>query len=793
MLLLNYIEFEYNMGKKRNIRFSTAFILVALCYLSIACVCAAQSVPQGSILWLRADSGVVQENGLVAVWHDQSGNGNDVTQQDTSFRTTLLTSGINGLSCIHFNGGSYFNAPSIFPANSDYSVAGVLRLSDTTQINNVLSGNIRAIWFNSTSYLQVHHWIFQLDAEASAPVRPQGSRFIVTYNAALSTVRIFIDGRLSDSLWIYPNTDPTMYVGAFEGGYVLHADLSELLLYSRELDSTDETQLDNYLSTKYDLSERPAPPPPDTTFTNIPQHLQFFPRGSDDSSRFLIAGSLHAPGFDSMYVEFFQNDILIGRSSAALVYNNGGASFSFPGSIHAERSEYAIRVGVLRQGFDSILAYRDSLVCGDAYLVSGQSNAFVGYSYQDSLNEFCRTLGISDNHNTKDTLWSVAQSVGVGWGNCIGAWAYQMAHMITDSLQLPVCILDGATLGGFIQEHLRDDSDPLNMGTPYGDLLYRAQKAHVDHAVKAFLWDQGEWDTDFEYYSNFLLLRNAWLEDYPSLQKIYVIQIRPISCKGGGDQRPLKELQRHFADSLPGIVVHASAAIPQYFDCHFGDTGYTAWGTQMYHLIGRDFYQRTDTVDIASPNVREAFYTTPAHDTLELVFSPADCHLTVTPDTVIGGMLRRMKDYLYLNDSIGMVQSIRAVGNTLFLAVTNPFATSITYLPDAVYPDDSVIYEGPWIVNARGVGAFIWYDLPITDQPSSVNEQSNPISNAEIIPDPASRTISIDASQLTGPVEATMGCRDGSHCLAEYVPLRITHPCCNSILAMRVRDVIFCD
>jgi hypothetical protein len=168
------------MGNMHMIRFWISLLLVILCCLLITHESFAQSAPPGSILWLRADSGVVQENGHVAVWHDQSGNGNDATQQDSSLRTTLLTNGINGLPCIHFNGGSYFNGPSIFPANSDYSVAGVLRLSDTTQINNVFSGNIRAIWFNSTSYLQVHHWIFQLDAEASAPVRPQGSRFILT-------------------------------------------------------------------------------------------------------------------------------------------------------------------------------------------------------------------------------------------------------------------------------------------------------------------------------------------------------------------------------------------------------------------------------------------------------------------------------------------------------------------------------------------------------------------------------------------------------------------------------------
>jgi hypothetical protein len=172
-------------------------------------------------------------------------------------------------------------------------------------------------------------------------------------------------------------------------------------------------------------------------------------------------------------------------------------------------------------------------------------------------------------------------------------------------------------------------------------------------------------------------------------------------------------------------------------------------------LIDRDFYGRSDTVDITSPDIRAAFYTTPAHNEIELVFSPANTHLAITSDSVIEGKLRRMIDYIYLNDSSGSIQSIRAEGNALFLSVSNPNAKTVTYLPDQKYPDSN-IYEGPWIVNERHVGAFIWFDMPLSDVPLSRVTDGYPSSIPEIIPNPATHSISLDVYSLTSPIEAVL-------------------------------------
>jgi hypothetical protein len=55
-----------------------------------------------------------------------------------------------------------------------------------------------------------------------------------------------------------------------------------------------------------------------------------------------------------------------------------------------------------------------------------------------------------------------------------------------------------------------------------------------------------------------------------------------------------------------------------------------------------------------------------------------------------------------------------------------------------------------------------FYELPVGLAPLSVSAPVTSVPNVEIIPDPASRSISIDASALTGPVEATLVSETGA-------------------------------
>ena len=675
-------------------------------------------IPNGSTLWLRADAGVDTMNGAIGVWHDQSGFHHDVTQVDTPRRPIPSPNLFNGQQSIRFAGWNYFDGPNIFPGSHDYTISAVVRLSDTTVISNVVSGSSHALWFNSMSYPGVVHGYIPLGATGSVPIRPEGSVLTVMFDAALSTVRIFVDGRMSDSLWIPYNDDSSFYIGAYNAGYCLHGDLGEVVIYDRQLDSSDATSLHHYLLTKFGIPLRPQPPPLDSTFTSIPVQFQFFPRDNHDSATIRIAGTFRRPGFDSIYVETLRNGELVQRKSSPLFYQSGAAPFVLETLLHAELSEYAIKIGIRGSAVpDSVLAYRDSLVCGDAYITTGQSNALFGFSNFLKTNEYCRTFGVTANRNARDTLWSIAFSVWLGYGNDICAWSFALAKQITDSLKIPVCIINGAMAGGTIEEMSRIDANPLDVNSAYGRLLYKVRKAHLDSAVKGLVWDQGEWNTDWQYYDNFKRLRQSFLEDYPSLERIYVAQMRPNDCGNNYDLHGLKELERHLSDSFPDVSTFALTAIPYMNGCHFFDSGYTAWGKDLFKLFARDFYHSTDTLEIRNPNLREAYYSSPSHDEITLEFTPPETQLSFTADTTIKGKLHRMSDFLYLDDSAGFVQSITPQGNKLLLKLSKPNASLITYLPDRFYPDDSTsVYQGPWIVNFRGLGAFIFHHVRIDSE-----------------------------------------------------------------------------
>lgn len=53
-------------------------------------------------LWLKADTGVTSNSGLVSAWADQSGNANDFTQSTVSMQPTLST--YNSFASVYFNG-----------------------------------------------------------------------------------------------------------------------------------------------------------------------------------------------------------------------------------------------------------------------------------------------------------------------------------------------------------------------------------------------------------------------------------------------------------------------------------------------------------------------------------------------------------------------------------------------------------------------------------------------------------------------------------------------------------------
>jgi len=454
-----------------------------------------------------------------------------------------------------------------------------------------------------------------------------------------------------------------------------------------------------------------APLRQDVTLTSPPRNLQLFPRGADDSCTVTIAGDVVLPSSDSIHVELYKDGQFVRRVSTPLTYV---AHFSLDPKLHAELAEYDLTVRLN----EDVVEEAESLACGDVLLINGQSNA-KAEDYEGlatSRSEWIRSFGTSAYYSipcAEDTFWTLAQAETTHAHGAIGVWGMELGEQIVQNQGVPVCILNGAVGSTSIVMHQRNDSDPANTNFVYGRLLYRAIKAGVAEGARALLWHQGENDAGpgyVEYAGRFAALRDDWSEDYPSLERIYLFQIRP-GC-GSGYQAELREVQRTLGDTYDDVQAMATAGLGDHDGCHYGYDGYNQMAEWIYRPAARDLYASTDTVAILPPNVQAAYYSTPARDEVVVLFDQP----VVWPADTLGAA---MKDYFYLDGLSGSVDSgyaDPAKPEQIHLILRGPSAASdITYLPGQYYNGTSRIYEGPWIRNARGVGALSFFEFIIFD------------------------------------------------------------------------------
>jgi len=452
--------------------------------------------------------------------------------------------------------------------------------------------------------------------------------------------------------------------------------------------------------------------PQDILFSSIPAHLQLYPRDEQDSAIVRIAGVVCSEGHSNILLEVYRNDQLWKESFTPLVYSDGVAGFEFQPKIHAETSEFKFRIFL----DGALITERDSIVCGDVYLINGQSNSHPDAAGITFRSEFCRSFGQhtnTDSYDPADTTWGL--STGRGWANlpyAVGAWGLRLQEWILSNYGIPTCIINGGSGGSTIEYNLPDSLDHMNLNTTYGRLLYRATKAGVADHIKALFWHQGESDSYADlaeaYLSRFTALHIAWRQDYQPLTKIYLFQIHP-GC-GGEKQDYIREVQRGIPNTFPDIEIMSTLGINGHDGCHYNDDGYTQMALWIWRLLIRDFYDSQDTEYITPPDVIRAAFTGTDQRQIALDFDQP----VIWPADTLGYSLR---NFIYLDGISGIVSAGYVQMDQparIYLNLTNSSSASvITYLPNATYRGLNHYYEGPWIRNPRGVGALSFYQIPV--------------------------------------------------------------------------------
>ena len=459
-------------------------------------------------------------------------------------------------------------------------------------------------------------------------------------------------------------------------------------------------------------------------FNSLPAHLQLFARDADDSAYVRIAGTVTDNGYDSVSVKIYRNNRSWKQLSQELDYSNNEAQFEFTPKIATGLYEYRFEILVDQ----NLVAVRDSIVCGDVYLINGQSNSHpnaVSYSFS---NEFCRSFGQHTNYedyDPADTTWGL--STPEGWcDSCdyaVGVWGMRLQQMILEDYGIPTCVINGGSGGSSISYNLPNEEDRMDLTTTYGRLLYRATKAKVADKVKALFWHQGEADTDNDntdlYYDRFNRLYTAWNEDYSPLDVVYVFQLHPGYC-GGDSQHRLRDIQRRFPESFARVKVMATVGLVGHDGCHYNDDGYLQMAEWVYGLVKRDFYADTDTLYVAPPNVSDAWFTDADQRQVAVQFDQP----VIWPEDTLGAS---MENYFYLDGSSSNIADGYSDSDPHVIIldlINSSTASKLTYLPNHAYNNlPTKIYEGPWIRNQRGIGALSFYEFPLRGFVSGIEKQ----------------------------------------------------------------------
>ncbi|MEI6605151.1 MAG: DUF2341 domain-containing protein [Verrucomicrobiota bacterium] len=400
----------------------------------------------------------------------------------------------------------------------------------------------------------------------------------------------------------------------------------------------------------------------------------------------------------------------------------GAYGFSVP--IAAGKVTYKVVYGTTTGGVDTDVATVSDLVCGDAYIIDGQSNALALDNSAPSdltTNKWIRTYGSSGGG------WGYAVSKGSEM--YLGLWGYDLATTLAATHNMPVCFINGAVGGTLIYQHQPNPADHGAAGASYSiyaNLYNRVVGAKLTHGIRGVFWHQGESDSatgaptgDWNYKSYqqyFVDMSAAWKQDFPNIQRYIVYQVQPKPCAMGpmGDQ--LRDMQRTLPLLFSNMSVLSTIGIDTtagYEGCHYNATGYQAFSDLTAPLVGRDFYGETPVASVTAPILRRAYYTSVSKNEIALEF---DQNISWNPLSTVN---------FYLDRVAGKVTGGSATGKVAKLTLsTSSTSQTIDYVEDNYWSGSA----GNLLTGTNAISALTFSGVVI-GLPAPINLSATPGSN----------------------------------------------------------------
>ena len=463
--------------------------------------------------------------------------------------------------------------------------------------------------------------------------------------------------------------------------------------------------------------ERETWVPPPVLATEQPLDNQFIGRqasGADGQSwgQLVHAGRLEEPA-DRVFVRVYADEKLYAEQS---VQPDAEGRYRLTARLQPGLIRYRSEFGSRRGDAETVLHRAANLVCGDVFLIIGQSNAVAtDFGKENPLksNEWVRTFGATagDPQGARLQLWAPAEARSPGGRAEIGYWGMELGRRLVESERMPICIINGAVGGTRIDQHQRNESDPTDVGTIYGRLLWRVQQAGLTHAVRAVIWHQGENDQGadgptggfgYETYRQFFVtLAAAWKRDYPNVQQYYAFQIWPKSCAMGvdGSDNRLREVQRTLPRLFSNLSVISTLGVKPPGGCHFPAAGYAKFAEFLQPMIQHHLYGAPRS-PFDSPNLQRARFTTAERDEVLLEF---DQPMRWNAQLITQFQLNGQRDQV-LSGTVDEATDGRQVKLKLKAAAQGD---RITYLDSANWNPENLLY------GQNGLAALTFCDVPI--------------------------------------------------------------------------------
>ena len=136
----------------------------------------------------------------------------------------------------------------------------------------------------------------------------------------------------------------------------------------------------------------------------MPVDNQFYARSDNNEGTLFYNGTLSEPA-EAVFLKLYADDKLLRSESRKLDTSN---AYAFTMKLKPGLIKYRIEFGSTGGGTEKVLHTASNIVCGDAYIIEGQSNALATDTGEESppeTSDWIRSYGNPNNANSKENLW----------------------------------------------------------------------------------------------------------------------------------------------------------------------------------------------------------------------------------------------------------------------------------------------------------------------------------------------------------------------------------------------------